>query len=155
MNDTPAEDGADDNALVPAELNKTLKELLKAQAQDVALKSEQLELETRRLDFDKQKDQNALKFGLESLAAQERDRQHSRNIARDEKRDGHRLFVIVVIVIALLVAYALYLDKDKIAEELVKAIVFLAAGAAAGYGIANKSKSDNTTTPTKDPKPDG
>jgi hypothetical protein len=42
---------------------------------------------------------------------------------------------IVVLVLAGFVAYALHLNKDQIALEIIKAIAFLAAGGMGGYAI--------------------
>lgn len=137
---TGAEDG-DKKAMIPAELAETLNKVLEAQAQDMILKSEQNQIERERLEVDKQKDTNAFKFGMASLDAQAKDRVHARDCERGQRKDAQRMIILILLIIALLVAYALYLDKDALAEELIKAVVFLVAGGVGGYGIAMKKKS--------------
>jgi len=134
-------DNPEKKGLIPTELAETLNKVLEAQAQDMALKSEQNQIERERLEVDKQKDTNAFKFGMASLEAQAKDRVHARECERGQRKDAQRLIIWILVIIALLVGYALYLDKDALAEELIKAVVFLAAGGAAGYGIAVKKKS--------------
>lgn len=137
--------------MVPANLVETLTKALEAQAQDIAFKSEQLEVEKQRIEIDKQKDDHAFAFGMASLETQAADRRHAREISRKEKTDGHWLIFGVLVAVAGLISYALYLDKDEIAQELVKAIIFLTAGAVAGYGLAARKKGkDNNSPPDQD-----
>lgn len=51
-----------------------------------------------------------------------------------------RVVIWILAAIALLAACAMYLDKDALAEELIKAVLFLVAGGVGGYGIAMKKK---------------
>jgi len=60
-------DNPEKKGLIPTELAETLNKVLEAQAQDMALKSEQNQIERERLEVDKQKDTNAFKFGMASL----------------------------------------------------------------------------------------
>ena len=135
-----AEEGGDKKGMIPTELAETLNKVLEAQAQDMILKSEQNQIERDRLEVDKQKDANAFKFGMASLEAQAKDRVHARDCERGQRKDAQRMILLILLIVALLVAYALYLDKDALAEELIKAVVFLVAGGVGGYGIAMKKK---------------
>lgn len=103
--------------------------------------SKELMFKAQELEVEKQKDQNSLEYGKLALAAQERDRVHERECGRGEKKDQHRFIVWIAGVVALLIIAALFMDKDKIAEELVKVIVYIGAGVAAGYGLATRKKS--------------
>ncbi|KRG65192.1 hypothetical protein ABB26_05145 [Stenotrophomonas humi] len=142
----PKDEAAKNNGLVPAELSKTLSLFIEAQAQDLAVKSEQNQIERERLEIDKQKDANAFQFGMASLAAQKEDRVHERECARGQRKDAQKLIIWLLVIIALLIGYALYLDKEALALELVKAVVFLVAGGAAGYGIAANKKQKGSSS---------
>lgn len=144
MTDSSQSDGEvekDKRGLMPANIAETLNKVLEAQAQDMALKSEQNQIERERLEIDKQKDANAYKFGMASLDAQAKDRVHERECARAQRKDAQRLIIWLLAIICALVGYAIYLDKDELAIELVKAVIFLTAGGAAGYGLSNNKKS--------------
>ncbi|WP_126962487.1 hypothetical protein [Xanthomonas arboricola] len=131
----------------PEKSAELLNRLIESQSKDLEFRTQQLdvernkvEIEHQKVEFEQQKDKNAYDFGIKALAAQAEDRKHARETSRQEKRDSHRMLTGILIIIAGLVGYALFLDKDQIAMELVKAIVFLSAGAAAGYGLAKKSE---------------
>jgi hypothetical protein len=47
-----------------------------------------------------------------------------------------------------IIIYSLYLNKDEIAKEIIKAVIFFAAGSVSGYGI-NKIQ-NRPQTPNKD-----
>lgn len=110
-----------------------LKKFVDNQKTELAFKAQELEVE-------QQKDKNAFEYGKLALDAQERDRKDERQCARDEKKDQHKFVIWIAVVAAVLIIAALFMDKDKIAEELVKVIVYLGAGVAAGYGFAMKKK---------------
>ncbi|GAB3345876.1 hypothetical protein [Marilutibacter aestuarii] len=113
------------------ERDELIAQYIETQKQEIALKAQSLE-------FEKQKDSHSFAYSKEALAAQERDRKDERDCKRQQRRDAHRFLLWIATVIALLIGAALYLDKEDVAMELVKAIVYIAAGAAAGYGIASK-----------------
>lgn len=110
-----------------------LEQLLENQKQDFALRAQQLEL-------DKQKDNNALAFGREALAAQERDRIHDREVGRKTKRDVLWLIVVVAIIIGAIITIALCMGKDTIASEIIKAVAYGGLGSAGGYGLGRSGK---------------
>lgn len=111
------------------------------QGQELALRNEQLQIEREKLELERDRDQRGYEFGVKSLDAQAKDRVHARECERGQRKDAQKLIIWILVIIAALIAYAMYLDKDAMAEELIKAVVFLAAGGAAGYGLAIKKKS--------------
>lgn len=104
------------------------------------MQTKELEVRAREAELAAEKDANQLQFSKEALAAQERDRAHDRTCGRETKKDKLKFFGIVSLLVILLVSFALYLDKDAIASEIIKAVVFLAAGAAAGYGYGRRKE---------------
>lgn len=98
----------------------------------------ELALRGQELEFAKSKDENALEFSKAALAAQERDRLHSRECERKIRKDKQLFLLLILVVLVALVGVALALGKDAVAMEIVKAIIYLSAGVAAGYGYASR-----------------
>lgn len=111
------------------------------QSQELALRNEQLQIERDKLDLEKARDQRGYEFGLKSLEAQAADRMHSRNCERGKRTDSHKLVCGLVLIICAVVVYALSLGKDAIAMELVKSVLMIVAGGAAGYGLGVRKSS--------------
>ena len=113
-------------------------QLLENQKQDLELRAQQLEL-------DKQKDNNALAFGRDALKAQAEDRAHERELGRKTKRDVLWLVGVLAVMIVTVVIVAMCMDKDAIAQEVIKAVIYVGVGGAGGYGVgrAGRPKGDN------------
>jgi hypothetical protein len=124
--------------------SELISSFIETQSKDIALKAGQLE-------FEKQKDKHALEFGKESLAAQERDRKHSRECARSRRRDRYICFAVFGVLGVALFGYALYLNKDAFAQEALKDLFLLGSGAAGGYGIGRNKKSHQSQAPQQAP----
>lgn len=105
--------------------------------------AKELELRSRELDLQKQQDSNNLDFAKESLAAQERDRKHARECERDKQKDRYWLVGAIVAALLLVVAVAVWKDKDQLAMEIVKAVAYLTAGAAGGYAAGRLRPTSN------------
>lgn len=107
--------------------------------------NKQIEAKARETELQFQQDNHAFEFGKLSLDAQGRDRIHERTNSRKSQRDKMVFVFAIILVIAVLVAVALFLNKDEIALELVKAVIYVTAGAVGGYGYARtkpKGESD-------------
>jgi cation transport ATPase len=113
-------------------------------AQFIENQKKELAVRAQELELARQQDNHNIEYAKESLAAQERDRKDERDCSRAGSRDRYRLIIWLVLIVAALIGAALYSGHEDIATELVKAIIFIAAGAFGGYGYAaNRAKRAN------------
>ena len=138
---------AEENLLIqekerPAEFAPALfKEFLENQAKE-------LEIKARDLDLQKQKDDHSFEFAKTALEAQKEDRAEQRTFQIKTKRNGHIFTTIISVLFVTLLVTALAMDKDQVALEIIKAVIFMATGGAGGYAIGrfrNDGDSDNST----------
>jgi hypothetical protein len=97
------------------------------------VQSQEIETRQQEITAREKESENAHQYALKSLEVQadnlEKDRQHKRTVYRDRL-----LFATVsILVLAIFLTIALFLNKDQIAIEIVKAIVYLAVGGLGGY----------------------
>jgi len=102
------------------------------------VRNQALELEQRaqEMELERQKDAHSFEYGRMALEAQERDRKHTRECRRGERRDRYILLTVLSLILVLLIVAALYLGDGEVARKIVDAIILLSAGAASGYGVA-------------------
>jgi len=113
------------NTEVPSNL---LKEFLDNQRKELELKGKQFELE-------KQKDDHAFEWTKNSLDAQIVDRDKERVFHLQGRRI---LYIFTTVLSALfigLLIVALIMNKDQVAMEIIKAVIFISSGGAGGYAV--------------------
>ena len=114
-----------------------LRQFAENQAQEFHLR--QQEQSVRRQEVE-----NAHEYALKLLDAQLVDRQRERESSKNHLTTGG--WFVMVIVLALIggICYALYLNKDQLVIELVKAIIFIVSGGIGGYSLKtlNAKKDD-------------
>jgi len=109
---------------------------LQNQAQEIALRRGEIELKREQA-------QQNFEYANKALAAQLEDREQERAFVH-KGQQGARIFIdAMVIVLAVFLSIALFLDKDQIALEIVKAIGFLFAGGIGGYAIGRQQVKTN------------
>lgn len=83
----------------------------------------------------KQADTHNFEFSKKALEAQIEDRKSQRDVAM--KMEKNRLYMAGFLGIALsgIVITALYLNKETVALEIIKAVGYFVAGGASGYGL--------------------
>lgn len=122
-----------------------IEKFLANQTQELTIRAQELELE-------KQKDNNGFQFAQKSLDAQIADRRHQREFESKNRKSLYLLIVLIIIAICALVAFALNLNKDDVAKEIIKSITYVATGFLGGYGTAKlRQKQD---LPKRDPGED-
>jgi len=102
------------------------------------VRNQALELEQRaqEMELERQKDAHSFEYGRMALEAQERDRKHTRECRRGERRDRYILLAVLSLILVLLIGAALYLGDSEVAGKIVDALIYLSAGAVSGYGVA-------------------
>jgi hypothetical protein len=101
------------------------------------LENQSVELLTRQQDQEIKKRQIEIthEYALKNLEAQLVDRQREREHTRSTLSTGVRVIIVIILIIAGGICYALYLNKDQIVIEVVKAIVYVLTGMLGGYSV--------------------
>lgn len=108
--------------------------------------SRELELRAEELSLKKQEDDHGFEFGKIALEAKIKDRGECRIHERKKTVDRYYFsaFIFTALVVAILTS--LLNGHENIAMEMVKAIIYISAGALGGWGVAKK----RPTTPEED-----
>ena len=109
------------------------------QSEELNIKNKELDLKKQEIDLKKQEDDHAFEYSREALHAQTGDNSNKRDYFSKKRKHRYYFIFAVSIIVALVVCYALHLNKDHIALEIIKAIAFTGIGGAGGYYIG-KSK---------------
>jgi hypothetical protein len=128
----PAPQGEDQPQVLQTQ-QRLFEQFLGNQAQEMELKSKELSLQ-------QQKDSNSFDFGKASLSAQLEDRKDERKTQLESRKDTSKLVALLAIIIATVIVFALKYDKEAFALEVIKSIVFVLVGGAGGYGIAKSQE---------------
>lgn len=108
--------------------------------------NKEIELRTQELVLRKQADNNSFEYGKASLAATERDRTAERK-HRSGMFQSVLIFIsLVTLVVVAFLAYALWLNKDNIALEVIKAIILVMVSGGGGYAMGSKKSAENANT---------
>lgn len=128
--------------LTPAILEK----FFSNQTEELGLKNKELDLKKQELDLKKQEDDHAFEYAKDALKAQTGDNSSKRDYYSKKRKHRYYFMTGISVLIVFVVCYALHLDKDQIALEIVKAIAFTGIGGAGGYYMGkskNRSEKDD------------
>jgi hypothetical protein len=104
-------------------------QFIKNQADEIAIRGQELAIRQKEIE-------TSHEYAKSALDAQSEDLKDDRRSKKTERRDRLAFGLVALVILAILIIYALYLNKDDIAKEIVKAVAYLTAGAAGGYGAA-------------------
>ena len=90
--------------------------------------TKELELKAQELALRKQQDDHSFEFSKQALDAQVSDREKQRCHNDKLKRDQYILNALLSLTIMPVIIVSLYLNKESIAIEIIKVIVFIFAG---------------------------
>ena len=110
--------------------------LLAVQEKDLTLKAQDMELK-------KQADSNNFEFAKASLTANVKDREEQRKHFESIMRYILYFSGFVILALAIFLSLALYLNKDQVALEIIKAIILITSGGIGGYALGKKSGKDS------------
>jgi len=116
-----------------------ISQLLENQAKEIEIKAQELDLQ-------KQQDENNFEFGKKALDAQLSDRKMQRDCNNNLQKNQYLLISFLSLIIVAVIIISLYFNKDAIAIEIIKAVVFILAGGLGGYGLKSKEYSQNNDT---------
>lgn len=117
-------------------------------AQLVENQSKELELRAQELSLQRQADSHGFEFGKKALEAQIDDRRMQRDYSQQMQRSQHYLVSFLALLVFGIITAALFLNKEAIASEIIKAVGYMTAGGFGGYGLRKKEKSPQHPTPT-------
>ncbi|AGO16039.1 hypothetical protein Q7267_11125 [Glaesserella parasuis] len=115
-----------------AQLLATMRDLVKVQQANQAVKEKELELERKRIESNE-------KIALASIEAQKGDRTQQITAVSKLHSQRHILIGVGVVVITIIVVIAMYTDKTDFALEMLKIGGALLAGYWAGFGRGKAS----------------
>lgn len=121
-----------DRGLVKQPDPELINRFIELQTQEISVRREELGLK-------KQEIANTHEYAKMALEAQVQDLGDSRKHSKSTRRDRLIFAGFIVILLGAFIVYALYLGKDQIAIEILKAIVYLLAGGLGGYALKTKS----------------
>ena len=117
---------------------EVLQRMLDNQANEIL--TSQTEQELRRLEIE-----TTHEYSLKFLDAQLLDKQRDRDHQRSMNINGGLLVAFLSLLLAAGICYALYLNKDQLVMEFLKAILFIVTGGLGGYSL--KLVRDKSETP--------
>lgn len=114
--------------------------------------TKELEIRAQELALQKQQDEHGFEFGKKALDAQLEDRKLQRDFSRLMHRNQNILIGILSFMVVAVIILALWLNKEAIAMEIIKAIVYMFAGWFGGAGMSKKKakqqiSEENSKTP--------
>lgn len=102
----------------------------------------ELEIRAGELQLKSQEDSHAFEHAGKALEAQERDRKDERQFKLKAAKHRYWFVGALVLVSILFILSLVYMGKDQMATEIVKAAVYLASGAIGGF-FYGRGKRDN------------
>ena len=125
MANKPGQQGQRGQGLTRAPDPELLERFLQLQENELAVRQEELSIR-------KQETANSHEFSKKGLDAQLEDRQRERQANQKSRRDRLVFAGFVVLVLVAFIVFALYMNKDAIALEIIKGAIFLISGYFAG-----------------------
>ena len=115
---------------------------LTADTIDKFLDNQRLELDIKAKEIELQRtaEQHSFEYSKSALDKEAADRNTHRAFVRQCRRDTYLFVSGLVVVVSGIIGYSLWMGKDEIAMEIIKAIIFLLSGGAGGYAIGSKHK---------------
>lgn len=110
----------------------------------------ELEIKAGELELRKQEDDHQFEFGRAALEAQRKDRTEQREHAERRLKTILAFSLGAAVLAVGLLGFALYLDKDAFAVEIVRAAVYVFSGGAGGYALGRHRRTHREASPQKD-----
>jgi hypothetical protein len=115
------------------------------------IKTQEKEIEARiqEIEFRKQSEQNNYEYGKQALAANERDRESQRNHTTKSLINSYIFYGIIVFLILVFLSLCIFLNKDQLVSECIKAILYIGTGGLGGFGLAKMKKDPSSIQQNK------
>lgn len=117
----------------PPHVNPALIEkFINVQEKELVIRGQELELK-------KLNDSNSHEYAKAALDANVTDREAERKNNANILKYGYIFGGAVIFLLVILFVFALFLNKDQIVMEILKAIIFIGSGGISGYALGKKS----------------
>lgn len=103
----------------------------------------ELELRARELDLQHQTDSHNYQYATAALEMQAQDRADTRANNYQSKKMTLWFAGGVTFLVVFFLGFALYMGKDLVAMEVIKAIIFLISGGSGGYALGRSKQPTN------------
>lgn len=100
----------------------------------------ELDIKAKEVELQRTANQHSFEYSKIALEKEAADRNTHRAFLRQCRRDTYLFVSGLVFLILTIIGYSLWLGKDAIALEIIKAVIFLISGGAGGYALGRKSK---------------
>lgn len=115
-----------------------IKQFIENQRIELEVRAREAEIESKRVDNDKRKNELAHEYAMKAIDVQAQDRREMRTSSTSNLRSSLLYITLGTMAALLLVGYALYRDKDALLIEIVRAILFFSGGGGLGYAVGKK-----------------
>jgi hypothetical protein len=117
-----------------------LRRILDNQANDIITRQTDQEIKRREIE-------TGHEYSLKLLDVQLMDKQRDREYLKSTNINSSIVVGFLGVLLAAAFCYALYLNKDQVVMEFLKAVVFLVTGGVGGYSL--KAVKDKNDTPKR------
>lgn len=111
---------------LPALPPQVIEQLTQNQARELQIRAEELALK-------QQEDKHAFQHAQEVLKAQAEDRKDDRKYRAKNARTTYIFFFLIVLIILFFIGFLVVNNKDQIAMELIKTVLYIGTGLIGGY----------------------
>jgi hypothetical protein len=105
-----------------------LRRILDNQANDIITRQTEQEIRRREIE-------TGHEYSLRLLDAQLADKQRDREYLKSTNTKGSIVVGFLCVLVTAVFCYALYLNKDQLVMEFLKAVLFLVTGGVGGYSL--------------------
>ncbi|HFL3398971.1 TPA: hypothetical protein ACG3NN_002875 [Legionella pneumophila] len=109
----------------------------------LAVQEQELVMRGKELEVHQQNNNNTHEYALAALQANKEDREAIRTHQEKIIKTRYIFSGIILVFLFVLIGFCLYLNKDQIVLEILKAVLFFASGSGLGYAYAKKTSKNN------------
>ncbi len=114
--------------------------------QFLEIQSRELDLRNQELLLRQQTDKNSFDYSKLAMDAQIKDRERQRTHKRQTIIWRYIFGTVFFVILTAFLTYALYIDKENIVTEVIKAIILFGGGGLGGYGLAKSGEKSSDSS---------
>jgi uncharacterized membrane protein YcjF (UPF0283 family) len=110
----------------------------------INVQEQELIIRGQEIDLRKQSDGNAHEYAKAALEANVKDREAERTHIANITKSRYIFAGIIIFFLIILFCFALFLNKDQIVMEIIKAIILFGSGGISGYAFGKRIPKDQS-----------
>jgi hypothetical protein len=138
---------SDNNNNLPGPV--AFEKFLENQNRELAVKEKEIDLEREKNLASERADVRQVEFAKEQLASIERDRKNFLDYRTSLDKKSLILGLFLIVCVSLLLAAAVWKDKDQMIIEIVKAFAYAIPSGAGGYAWGRYKKKNDEALPPR------